>query len=31
MPLFEIRELKTVEIEGKFTPHKAIYAFMKKV
>ncbi|NQU05039.1 MAG: class I SAM-dependent methyltransferase [Calditrichaeota bacterium] len=29
-PLFEIEELKTVEIKGKFTPHKAIYAFLMK-
>ena len=28
--LFEIEELKTVEIEGKFAPHKAIYAFLRK-
>ena len=29
-PLFEIEELETVEIQGKFAPHRAIYAFMKK-
>lgn len=29
-PLFEIEELETVEIQGKFAPHWAIYAFMKK-
>lgn len=29
-PLFEIKELETVEIQGKFAPHRAIYAFMKK-
>ena len=29
-PLFEIEELETVEIKGKFAPHKTIYAFMKK-
>jgi len=28
--LFDIQELKTIEIEGKFGIHKAIYAFMKK-
>ena len=27
---FEIEELKTVDIEGKFGSHKAIYAFLKK-
>ncbi len=29
-PLFAIEELKTIDIEGKFAPHKAVYAFMKK-
>ncbi len=29
-PLFEIEKLETVEIKGKFAPHRAIYAFMKK-
>jgi cyclopropane fatty-acyl-phospholipid synthase-like methyltransferase len=29
-PLFEIEELETVEIEGKYGPHIAIYAFLKK-
>ncbi len=29
-PLFEIEKLETVEIQGKFAPHRAIYAFMKK-
>ena len=29
-PLFEIKELKTIEITGKFAPHKAIYAYLKK-
>lgn len=29
-PFFEIEELKTVEIKGKFAPHKAIYAFLRK-
>ena len=29
-PLFKIEELKTVDIEGKFNTHKAIYAFLKK-
>lgn len=29
-PYFDIEELKTVEIAGKFRPHKAIYAFLKK-
>jgi cyclopropane fatty-acyl-phospholipid synthase-like methyltransferase len=28
--LFEIEELKTVTIQGKYEPHKAIYAFLKK-
>ncbi|MBC8487909.1 MAG: class I SAM-dependent methyltransferase [Bacteroidetes bacterium] len=28
--LFEIEELKTVTIQGKYTPHKVIYAFLKK-
>ncbi len=28
---FEIEELKTIDIKGKFAPHKAIYAFLKKV
>jgi SAM-dependent methyltransferase len=27
---FEIDELKTVDVEGKFVTHKAIYAFLKK-
>jgi SAM-dependent methyltransferase len=27
---FEIEELKTIDIEGKFATHKAIYAFLKK-
>ncbi|MCK5313022.1 MAG: class I SAM-dependent methyltransferase, partial [Desulfobacteraceae bacterium] len=30
-PLFEINELKTVEIMGKFAPHKAIYAYLQKI
>ena len=29
-PFFEIEKLETVEIQGKFAPHRAIYAFMKK-
>jgi 2-polyprenyl-3-methyl-5-hydroxy-6-metoxy-1,4-benzoquinol methylase len=29
-PFFEIEELKTVDIEGKFGPHRAVYAFLKK-
>ncbi len=29
-PLFVIDELKTIDIEGKFAPHEAVYAFMKK-
>ena len=29
-PLFEIEELETVEIEGKYVPHIAVYAFLKK-
>ncbi len=29
-PLFEIQELETVDIKGKFAPHKAIYTFLKK-
>ncbi len=29
-PLFEIEELKTVGVAGKFGTHKAIYAFLKK-
>ncbi len=29
-PLFKIEELKTIEVEGKFSPHKAIYAFLRK-
>lgn len=29
-PCFEIEELKTVEIRGKFAPHRAIYGLMKK-
>ena len=28
---FEIEELKAFDIKGKFAPHKAIYAFLKKV
>jgi SAM-dependent methyltransferase len=28
---FEIEELKTIDIKGKFAPHKAIYAFLRKV
>ena len=28
--LFVIDELKTIDIEGKVAPHKAVYAFMKK-
>lgn len=27
---FKIEEIKTIEIKGKFSPHKAIYAFMIK-
>ena len=27
---FKVEELKTIEIKGKFSPHKAIYAFMMK-
>jgi SAM-dependent methyltransferase len=27
---FKVEELKTIEIKGKFSPHKAIYAFMIK-
>ena len=30
-PLFEIIELKTVEIQGKFSPHQAIYTFARKL
>jgi len=29
-PLFEIEELETVEIEGKYGPHIAVYAFLRK-
>jgi 2-polyprenyl-3-methyl-5-hydroxy-6-metoxy-1,4-benzoquinol methylase len=29
-PIFEIVKLSTVEIEGKYAPHKAIYAVLKK-
>jgi SAM-dependent methyltransferase len=29
-PYFQIRELKTIQIIGKFAPHLAIYAFMEK-
>ena len=29
-PMFEIKELKTVDIPGKVAVHKAIYAFMTK-
>lgn len=29
-PLFEVEELTTVEIEGKYGPHKAIHAFLRK-
>ena len=29
-PLFVIDELKTIDIEGKSGPHKAVYAFMRK-
>lgn len=29
-PLFEVEELETIEIRGKFTPHLAIYASLKK-
>jgi SAM-dependent methyltransferase len=29
-PFFRIEELKTIDIEGKFAKHKAIYAFLKK-
>jgi SAM-dependent methyltransferase len=29
-PLFHIEELKTIDIKGKFAPHKAIYAFLKR-
>ncbi len=29
-PLFVIDELKTIDIEGKSAPHKAVYAFMRK-
>lgn len=28
---FEIEELKTIDIKGKFAPHKAIYAFLRKI
>jgi len=30
VPHFEIEELKTIEVEGKFSPHKAIFAFLRK-
>jgi len=26
-PRFKIEELKTIDVQGKFAPHKAIYAF----
>lgn len=29
-PLFAIDELKTIDVEGKSAPHRAVYAFMKK-
>ena len=29
-PLFHIEELKTIDIKGKFAPHKAIYAFLQR-
>jgi len=29
-PFFEIEELETVQIEGKYGPHIAVYAFLKK-
>jgi 2-polyprenyl-3-methyl-5-hydroxy-6-metoxy-1,4-benzoquinol methylase len=29
-PCFNVEELKTIEIAGKFAPHKAIYTFMAK-
>ena len=29
-PLFQIEELKTVTIKGKFATNKAIYAFLRK-
>lgn len=29
-PLFEIEELKTIDIMGKYAPHKAIYVLMRK-
>ncbi len=29
-PIFDIEELKTVEIAGKYAPHKAVYVFSKK-
>ncbi|MFC2083587.1 class I SAM-dependent methyltransferase [Bacteroidota bacterium] len=29
-PLFKILEIKTIEIKGKFAPHKAVYAFLEK-
>jgi 2-polyprenyl-3-methyl-5-hydroxy-6-metoxy-1,4-benzoquinol methylase len=29
-PYFSIIELKTIEIKGKFSPHKAVYALMRK-
>jgi SAM-dependent methyltransferase len=29
-PLFDIEKVRIVEIEGKFAPHKAVYAFMTK-
>jgi hypothetical protein len=28
--LFEIKELEIVQIEGKYGPHMAIYAFLKR-
>ena len=27
---FNIDELKTIEFQGKFAPHRAVYAFMQK-
>jgi hypothetical protein len=29
-PYFNVEELKTIEIAGKFVPHKAIYTFIAK-
>jgi SAM-dependent methyltransferase len=29
-PYFHIEELKTIQVSGKFSPHLAIYAFLKK-